>query len=56
MAYQSINPYTNELLKTYPDATDADLEAALSDAHQLYKTWRNDDPASRAPYLKKVAD
>ncbi|KRM94804.1 NAD-dependent succinate-semialdehyde dehydrogenase [Loigolactobacillus rennini] len=55
MAYQSINPYTNELLKTYPDATDADLEAALSDAHQLYKTWRNDDPASRAPYLKKVA-
>lgn len=56
MAYQSINPYTNELLKTYPDATDADLEAALSDAHQLYKTWRNDDPAFRAPYLKKVAD
>lgn len=56
MAYQSINPYTNESLKTYPDATDADLEAALSDAHQLYKTWRNDDPASRAPYLKKVAD
>lgn len=56
MAYQSINPYTNELLKTYPDATDADLEAALSDAHQLYKKWRNEPAASRAPYLKKVAD
>ncbi|MFD0898079.1 NAD-dependent succinate-semialdehyde dehydrogenase [Loigolactobacillus binensis] len=56
MAYQSINPYTNEVLKTYPNATDAELEQALAAGDKLYHQWRNDSVASRAPYLKKVAD
>ncbi|MFD0898078.1 NAD-dependent succinate-semialdehyde dehydrogenase [Loigolactobacillus binensis] len=56
MAYQSINPYTNELLKTYPNATDADLEEALANGDKLYHQWRNESVASRAPYLKKIAE
>lgn len=40
MAYQTIYPYTNELLKTYDNATDADIEQALTTAHALYQTWR----------------
>ncbi|ATO54175.1 MAG: NAD-dependent succinate-semialdehyde dehydrogenase [Loigolactobacillus coryniformis] len=56
MAYQSINPYSNEVLKTYPDATDAELEQALAAGDKLYHQWRNDPISTRAPYLKKVAD
>ncbi len=56
MAYQTINPYTNETLKTYPNATDAELEQTLATGHALYKTWRNETPASRQAVLHRVAD
>ncbi|MCI1984951.1 MAG: NAD-dependent succinate-semialdehyde dehydrogenase [Lactobacillus sp.] len=56
MAYKTINPYTNETLKTYPNATDAELESALATGHALYQTWRNETPASRQPVLHKVAE
>ncbi|MCT6839543.1 MAG: aldehyde dehydrogenase family protein, partial [Bifidobacteriales bacterium] len=57
MTYQTVNPYTNELIKTYPDATDADLEDALATGHALYKRWRREDDASeRAGQLRRVAD
>lgn len=55
MAYQTINPYTNEVLHTYPNATDAQLQAALQTGDALYHTWRNEAPASRQPVLAKVA-
>ena len=42
MAYQTIYPYTNEVLKTYDNASDADLEKALAAGHDLYKKWRAD--------------
>ncbi len=29
MAYQTVNPATNQLIKAYPSHTDADVEAAL---------------------------
>lgn len=56
MAYKTINPYTNETLKTYPNATDAELEQTLATGHALYKTWRNEAPATRQAVLHKVAD
>ncbi|MFD1317558.1 NAD-dependent succinate-semialdehyde dehydrogenase [Loigolactobacillus zhaoyuanensis] len=56
MAYQSINPYSNEVLKSYPDATDAELDQALAAGDKLYHQWRNDAVSTRAPYLKKVAE
>ena len=57
MTYQTVTPYTNELIKTYPDATDADLEDALATGHALYKRWRREDDASeRAGQLRRVAD
>ena len=42
MAYKTINPYTNEVEKEFPNATDEELEAVLAKAHQLYLDWRND--------------
>ncbi|WP_155287899.1 NAD-dependent succinate-semialdehyde dehydrogenase [Lacticaseibacillus zhaodongensis] len=56
MAYQTINPYTNELVKAYPNASDADLEKALATGHALYKQFRNEEPASRSAALHRVAD
>lgn len=56
MTYQTINPYTNELIKTYPDASDEDLEEALTTGHALYKRWRKEDNVSeRADQLHRVA-
>lgn len=38
MAYQAINPTTNELIKTYPEHADPQVEEALAIAHKLYKS------------------
>ena len=32
MAYQTVNPANNQLIKTYPAHSDADVEAALQQA------------------------
>ncbi|MFH5812075.1 NAD-dependent succinate-semialdehyde dehydrogenase [Companilactobacillus sp. FL22-1] len=56
MAYKTINPYNNELIKTYPDATEADISKALAVGDKLYKTWRDQPVATRAPILHKVAN
>lgn len=58
MAYKTINPYTNEVEKEFPDATDEELEAVLAKAHQLYLDWRNDSESleDRKAILHRVAD
>jgi succinate-semialdehyde dehydrogenase/glutarate-semialdehyde dehydrogenase len=38
MDYEMINPTTNELIKTFPNYTDADVGAALSSVRALYKS------------------
>lgn len=55
MAYKSINPYNNELLHTYENTTDKEVESVISQAHELYKSWRNDDVSSRQHVLNKLA-
>ena len=35
MAYQTVNPANNQLIKTYPAHSDADVEAALQQADDL---------------------
>ncbi|MDV7718924.1 aldehyde dehydrogenase family protein [Pediococcus ethanolidurans] len=55
MAYKTINPYTNELVKAYPNATADDVENALSAGHQLFKQWEHETPESRAKQLHEIA-
>ncbi|BDR52913.1 aldehyde dehydrogenase [Bombiscardovia nodaiensis] len=55
MTYQTINPYTNQLVKTYPDSSDDDLERALSLGHGLYKKWRQEPAATRSQSLHTIA-
>ena len=41
MAYQTINPYTGETLANFPDATDAEVRAAITGAHEAFLGWRS---------------
>ena len=43
MAYQTINPYTNQVEKTFKNTTDKELEQTLATAHQLYLNWRKNN-------------
>lgn len=43
MAYQTINPYTNQVEKTFKNTTDEELEQTLATAHQLYLNWRKNN-------------
>ncbi len=57
MAYQTINPTTNELVKTYPNHSDADVEAALAAAQSLYKSsWSKGPIKPRLEVLERLAD
>ncbi len=57
MAYKTIYPYTNEVLKEYANNTEADLEAALAKGHALYKKWRKVDCLTeRKNQLHQVAN
>lgn len=54
--YESINPYNNELIKSYPNATNEEIESALEKGHTLYKKWKDVSPEERAKQLSKIAD
>ncbi|QKJ86659.1 Succinate-semialdehyde dehydrogenase [Paramixta manurensis] len=55
--YQTINPATNQLIKTWPAHTDQQVEQALATAHQLYQSsWSKGDIQPRIQVLKKLAD
>lgn len=56
MAYQTINPYTNEVVKTYENMTDGELEQALADAQACYQDWKESGTiAERKVQLHAVA-
>ncbi|MDR3437672.1 NAD-dependent succinate-semialdehyde dehydrogenase [Telmatospirillum sp.] len=56
MAYATINPYTGETLKTFPDATDAEVTAAISNAHKAFLAWKKTSFAERGRILQNAAD
>lgn len=55
MAYKTIYPYNNKVLKEYENASDEDLEQTLDAGHRIYQQWRTEDPRSRGVILKKIA-
>jgi len=56
MAYATINPYTGETLQTFPDATDAEVTAAIGKAHEAFLAWKDTSFAERARILQNAAD
>ncbi|MCB0909374.1 MAG: NAD-dependent succinate-semialdehyde dehydrogenase [Nocardioidaceae bacterium] len=56
-AYAVVNPATGETIKTYPTATDDDIQAAITKAQHAYKTWgRTSTVAERAALVARVAE
>lgn len=55
MAYQTINPYTGETLKTFPNTTDAQVQQAIESAHTAFLSWRDTPFSQRAAVLTKAA-
>ena len=56
MSYQTVNPYTGELVKTYPYATDQEIDATIEKAHQAFLSWRTTVSGDRAKILTRAAE
>lgn len=54
MAYATTNPFTNDVVKTFPEATDQDVQAALSAGHSAYENWRETSFAQRSELMSKA--
>jgi succinate-semialdehyde dehydrogenase/glutarate-semialdehyde dehydrogenase len=56
MAYQTINPNDEELIKSFPEHTDEQLEKIIAQSEQTYKNdWSRKLPAERKAIIKKAA-
>ena len=55
MSYQSFNPATGKLLKSFDEFTDQELETKLATAAQCFKRWKQKSYAERAVIVSKAA-
>lgn len=57
MAYKTVNPFNNQLIKEYANHNDAEIEVALTKADALYhSSWSKGDIEQRLTVLHKLAD
>lgn len=56
MTYATTNPYTGETVKTFPDATDAEVAEALEQGHATFLQWRRRSIADRVKVLQNAAE
>ena len=55
MAYQSVNPNTGQLIKSFEHLSPAQLDTALAVAQTCFQTWRHQPYAERALVVNKAA-
>ncbi len=55
MTYQSINPNTGKVLKTFEHLTEEQLEKSLAAADNCFQTWRHKSYSERAVIVNKAA-
>lgn len=55
MAYQTRNPYTGDLLASFPDASDAQVQDAIAAADAAFRQWKDTAFASRAEVMRAAA-
>lgn len=56
MAYQSVNPYDGQVIKTFEDFTDEQVELALQQAERCFGYWKRASFDHRAKVLHTAAD
>lgn len=55
MAIQTINPATGQVVKTFEEMSDAEVERALAQAQAAYEGWRETTFAERAAKVHNIA-
>jgi succinate-semialdehyde dehydrogenase/glutarate-semialdehyde dehydrogenase len=55
MSYETKNPYTGEVLKTFPEATDEQIISAIEGADTAFQSWKETSFAERAQVMRKAA-
>lgn len=53
--YRVVDPYTGQVVKEFPTATDDEIRAAIERAHAAFEPWRATPMAERAAILTKAA-
>lgn len=56
MTYATTNPYTGEVVKTFADATDAEVVQAIEDANKAFLSWKETPIAERAKVMQNAAN
>ncbi|UAK26650.1 NAD-dependent succinate-semialdehyde dehydrogenase [Sphingomonas nostoxanthinifaciens] len=56
MIFASTNPYTGEVVKTFPAATDEDIKSAINRADATFQAWRGTSFAERARVMQAAAE
>ena len=55
MAYETVNPYSGEVLQTFPEASDVDVQQAIAQGDVAFKAWRQTTFAHRAAVMRSAA-
>lgn len=55
MAIRSVNPYNNQVLKTFEEYGDERVDELIARAHSAYQSWRKTNPRERSEFLARVA-
>ncbi len=56
MPLTSKNPYNEQIIETFPEHTEAEIQDALKRSGEAFKTWRKTSFLERAKILNKLAD
>src|SRR5690242_2327886 len=56
MSIQSINPATEEVIKTFEPYSAAQVNQALGEAHKAFLSWRETSFAERGAFFRRIAD
>ncbi len=52
---KTVNPFNNELVKTFEVMTDEQIDSKIALADQAFQTWKKTPKAERAQLLRRVA-
>jgi succinate-semialdehyde dehydrogenase/glutarate-semialdehyde dehydrogenase len=55
MAYQTVNPFNNKLVKSFDEITDKQLEEKIAAATACFATWKKTTYAERAKIVNKAS-
>ncbi len=56
MSFQTVNPFNNELVAVFDDATTEEIDAAIAKSDTAFQTWRDTPVSERVAPLAKAAE